>query len=199
MKRLLFVLCIVAFLGTSAQSKFSFNLGIKGGLTASELYFSDSWEYASENALNYHIGGFTRLGIGRFFLQPEAYFNSRGGDLSEIIDENPANTIANFDFSSVDVPILAGIKFGKKDNFNIRAMGGPVLGFITSKNVEGPPVFNADYFNDHFYGWQYGVGLDVWFITLDARIESSRNSVYQSSDFSTRNKIYLISLGIKFL
>lgn len=199
MKKLLFFVFVLMYLGSEAQSEFIFNLGIKGGLTASELKFSDRWQYDSDNTLNYHVGGFGRLGFGRFFIQPEAYFNSRGGDLSEVIDENIVETVANFDFSSVDVPVLAGLKFGKKENFNIRAMGGPVFGFITSKNVEGAPVFDADYFNNHFFGWQYGVGMDIWFITLDARIESSRNSVYQSSDFSTKNKVYLISLGIKFL
>lgn len=183
----------------TAQSKAIFNLGIKGGMTASELVFEDTRNLSSDNTVSYHIGGFARLGVGRFFVQPEAYFNSRGGNLKEIIDDDPVSTLANFDFTSIDVPLLAGLKFGKGENFNMRAMGGPVFGFITSKNVEGTPDFNAEYFKNHFYGWQYGVGIDIWFITFDARIESSRNSVYASSDFSTKNKIYLFSVGIKFL
>jgi Outer membrane protein beta-barrel domain len=199
MKKLLFlsILLLICMYLTAGQP--IFNLGIKGGLTASELKFSDTWNYSSDNTVSYHIGGFARVGVGRFFIQPEAYFNSRGGDLKEIIDDNPVTTVANFDFSSVDVPLLAGIKFGKGKNFNIRAMGGPIFGFITSKKVEGTSDFNADYFNNHFYGWQYGIGFDIWFLTLDARIESSRNSVYQSSEFSTKNKVYLFSVGIKFL
>ncbi len=188
--------CLLVALGSFGQP--DMNVGLKGGFTASRLEFSENWEYETENNLSYHLGAFARAGWGRFYLQPEAYFNSRGGNLSEIIDENPVNTLANFDFTSVDVPLLAGLKLVNKEKFNLRVMGGPVFGFITSGNVEGDPAFNAAYFRDHFYGWQYGAGLDIWMFTLDMRIENSRNSVYKSSGFSTKNRLYLISLGIKF-
>lgn len=172
------------------------DLGLKGGFTSSELRPVRDWDNTESN-LSYHVGAFSRIGWGRFFIQPEAYFNSRGGELKEIIDENPVNTVRNFDFTSVDVPVLAGLKLVKGDFINVRAMGGPVFGFITSGNVEPHPEPDMDYFRDHFYGWQYGVGVDLWFLTLDARIENTRNSIYQSSDISTRNKVFMISAGIK--
>jgi hypothetical protein len=109
--------------------------------------------------------------------------------------------VVNFDFTSVDVPVLAGVKAIKRDNHNFRIMAGPVLGFMTSREVEPVPslsaVFSREYFRDHFYGWQLGAGIDLRWLTLDARLERSRNSVYQSHDFTTRNNLFLISAGIK--
>jgi len=174
-----------------------FDLGFKGGATLSELHFNNL-NYSKENVLNYHIGAFSRIGWGRLFIQPEAYFNSRGGTLKSTGSiENSA--VTNFDFTSVDVPVLGGIKLVKGNFFNLRAMAGPMLGFITSRDVEPSPEFSKAYFQDHLFGWQYGIGFDLWFLTLDARIEHSRNSIYQSSDFSTKNNVFLISAGIKIL
>lgn len=195
MKTILFA-AAMTLLTLSLSAQPCFDLGIKGGLTSSRLEPPGKWKN-SDHTLNYHAGAFGRVGWGRLFLQPEAYFNSRGGKVEEVFVTDPATTVQNFDFTSVDVPILAGIKLVKGDFFNIRAMGGPIFGFITSGDVETSPRPTADYFNDHFYGWQYGVGVDLWFMTLDARVEKSRNSVYSSSDFSARNTLFLISAGIK--
>lgn len=195
MKNALFTIILI-LLTLSLPAQPCLDLGVKGGLTSSGLDTPKAWRN-SENTLSYHVGAFGRMGWGRLFLQPEAYFNSRGGKLEEVFVENPVTTMQNFDFTSVDVPLLAGIKLVKGDFFNLRAMGGPVFGFITSGEVEGSPRPDAGYFRDHFYGWQYGVGVDLWFVTLDARIENSRNSVYYTSDFSARNKVFLISAGIK--
>ncbi len=193
MKKLLILTAIL--LGTTGLfAQPCFDLGVKAGFTSSELKPVRDWNNTS-NTLSYHVGAFSRIGWGRLFLQPEAYFNSRGGELE--FEENPASAFKNFDFSTLDVPVLAGVKLVKGDFINVRAMGGPVLGFITSGEVEPRPEPTADYFRDHFYGWQYGVGVDLWFLTLDARIENTRNNVYQSSDISTRNKVFMITAGIK--
>ncbi len=194
MKNLLFSL-ILLFSATIIHAQPCFDLGIKGGTTLSELHFNNL-NYTKENILSYHAGAFSRIGWGRIYVQPEVYFNSRGGELKST-GSLANDLITNFDFSSVDVPVLAGIKLVKGDFFNVRVMGGPMFGFLTSSDVEPSPQFSREYFKDHFYGWQYGLGFDLWFITLDARIEHSRNSVYQSDDFTTRNNLFLISAGIK--
>lgn len=196
MKKLVF-LSLFSLFAIFSSGQPCFDLGIKGGFTSSELSSVKSWDYISDNIINYHAGAFSRIGWGRLFLQPEAYFNTRGGNLKEIAGGSVEDAASKFDFSSVDVPLLAGIKIIKRDLFNLRIMGGPMFGFVTSKSVEGDPEFTTDYFNNHFYGWQYGAGIDLWFITLDLRVENSRNSVYQSSDFSSRNKVFLVTAGIK--
>ena len=191
-KAIIFTAVILFSVTMSAQT--TFDLGIKGGLTRSDFSISRQ-DYTADQILSYHGGAFGRVGFGRIFLQPEAYFNSRGGEIFQ--DEiNPVNVATKFDFSTVDVPLLVGLKLFKNDFFNVRAMGGPLFSFVTSRDVEGPK-FGTDSFRDNFYGWQYGIGLDIWFITIDARFENSRQSVIQTSDFNARSNTFLLSAGIK--
>jgi len=191
-KSLLFT--VMSLFGFLISAQPVFNLGLKGGLSQSDFSLNKE-NYTSENILSYHAGAFGRLGWGRIFIQPEAYFNSRGGKIFEG-DNNPVNVVTKFDFSTVDLPLLAGIKLFKGGFFNVRAMGGPLFSFVTSRDVDGPK-FGTDSFRDNFFGWQYGAGIDLWFITLDARFENSRNSVIQTSDFNVRSNTFLISAGIK--
>jgi hypothetical protein len=80
-------------------------------------------------------------------------------------------------------------------------MAGPMLGFMTSRQVEPKPtfeqMFSKEYFQNHLFGWQYGWGLDYKIFSLDFRFERSRNSVYQSDDFTTKNNLFLVSFWIK--
>jgi hypothetical protein len=193
MKKLLLVTALSLF-GFIISAQPVFNLGLKGGLTQSDFSLNRE-NYTAEKILSYHAGAFGRLGWGRIFVQPEAYFNSRGGEIFQE-SNNPVDVASKFDFTTVDVPLLAGIKLIKGGVFNLRAMGGPLFSFVTSRDVEGPR-FGADSFRDNFYGWQYGVGIDLWFITLDARFENSRNSVIQTSDFNARSNTFMLSAGIK--
>jgi hypothetical protein len=177
-----------------------FNAGVKGGITVSSL--KNYKEYIAENSFKYHIGAFGRVGWDRIYVQPEVYFNSRGGHLKS--SANPAiDAVENFDFSSVDVPVLAGVKVIKKESYNVRVMAGPMFGFLTSRDVEPIPTleqaFSEDYFNDHLFGWQFGVGFEYKIFSLDVRMERSRNSVYESDDFTTNNNLFLASFGIKIL
>lgn len=190
----LFLITVISFVGLALCAQPTFNLGLKGGLTNSDFSLSKE-SYTAENILKYHVGAFGRVGWGRVFIQPEAYFNSRGGEIFQG-DNNPVNLATKFDFSTIDVPLLAGIKLFKSDFVNVRAMGGPLFSFVTSKDVEGSK-FGVDDFRDNFFGWQYGIGLDLWFVTLDARFENSRNSVIQTSDFNARSNLFLLSAGIK--
>lgn len=199
MKKCILILLLITVI-TVVKGQPLFNLGLKGGATLSSLDFSNGLPYNSDNVLRYHIGAFSRIGWGRLFIQPEVYFNSRGGSLKST--SNMATTaVANFDFSSVDVPLLAGIRLFKNQPYNVRLLAGPMLGFLTSRDVEPRPsfeeMFSKTYFEDHLFGWQFGGGIDFSIFSLDVRWESSRNSVYQSADFTTRNKVVLVSLGIR--
>jgi hypothetical protein len=193
MRKLIFS-AVVIFMSMTLAAQTTFNLGIKGGLSRSDFSVSKV-DYTADQIMSFHAGAFARVGFGRLIIQPEAYFNSRGGEIFQ--DEiNPINISTKFDFTTLDVPLLAGLKLFKSDFVNIRAMGGPLFSFVTSRDVDGPN-FGISSFRDNFFGWQYGIGLDLWFITLDARFENSRQSVIQTNDFNARSNTFLLSAGIK--
>jgi hypothetical protein len=199
MKKLVFTVLSLLMVGILSGQPV-IDLGVKAGATVSTLHFRENIPYFAKNALKYHLGAFSRVGWGRFFVQPEVYFSSRGGYLKS--GENAYTTaVANFDFSTVDVPLLAGVKILKDEIIQFRLMAGPMLGFMTSRKVEPRPTFeqffSRRYFQDHLFGWQLGLGMDFRRYSLDVRLERSRNSVYQSSDFTTKNNLVLVSLGVK--
>lgn len=169
-----------------------FDLGIKAGINNSKISI-DLDDYNSESIVKAHVGAFSRIGWGRIFVQPEFYFSAKGGDLNS----NVIETATSFDYNTVDVPVLFGFKIIKGGTVGLHATLGPVFSFITSANAEGE--FSDEYFADNYVGVQYGLGIDILFLTFDARMEHAGNSLYQHPDFDSKNQMFMLSVGFKFL
>ena len=189
MKKFSIILLLAVFALESNAQNF-FDAGLKAGLTTSKISTHIS-DYNPETINNYSLGAFARLNLGRFYLQPEAYYNSKSGKIERI----STSTINEFDLKTIDVPALVGLKIIKQETFNLRIMAGPVFSFVTDKSVKGQ--FSEDKLRDNFFGWQYGAGVDFLFLTLDVRKESYSNNFYDTPDFDTKNGIFVISLGLK--
>lgn len=188
---------LLILLSTSLMAQPSFNLGVEGGFHSSKIT-ADLNEYNAESISKAHIGAFARLGFGRIYLQPEAYYSSKGGELSS----NMLDNATKFDFNSVDVPVLLGVKVIKGAVANVRIMGGPVFSFVTSKDVSGDTRFTTQYFKDNYFGYQYGLGVDFWNFFIDARLEHGTNSLYVypgDPSLNSQNRTFLVTLGFKIL
>ncbi len=190
MKKLTIIFLLAAF-AMAANAQNFFDAGIKAGINTSKITTNKD-DYSPEAINNYLFGAFARVNLGRIYIQPEAYFNSKGG---EYIDKLDASTINSFNLKTVDVPVLLGLKIIDQKAFNLRVMAGPVLSFVTDKSVEGQ--FTEDKLKDNFFGWQYGAGIDFLFISLDVRKETYSDDIYASPDFNTKNGNFVVSLGIK--
>lgn len=187
----LVILGLILFLTASLSAQPIIDVGVKAGINTSKV--SEYKDFSSESVLKSHFGAFARLGYGRFYVQPEVYYSAKGADFKSGIEQ----TISKFDFNNVDVPILLGVKVLKGGIANVRVMGGPVLSFITSKKIRGDVRFTKDYFNDHYFGFQYGLGADIWKFFIDARFEHSTGNLYKHPDFSSKNRTFLVTAGIK--
>ncbi|MGQ7869926.1 porin family protein [Sunxiuqinia sp. sy24] len=188
MKKFAFILLFTSFL-LPAAAQLPLNLGLKGGFTSSKLS-TDLSQYSEESISNFHAGAFARVNIGRIYVQPEAYFSSKGGDLEE------NGMINSFDLKTVDVPVLLGLNLLKKGPIALRANAGPVFSFVTKKELNSD-VFDKDKLEDNFLAWQYGVGVDVMMFTLDVRMENGSGDLYSGPDL--KSKSFVISLGFKIL
>ncbi len=169
-------------------------LGIKAGINNSCISFNVD-NYNSESILKAHFGAFGRLGWGRMYVQPEAYFSAKGGDLNS----SAFGTITAFDYSTLDVPLLLGFKIIKGKSADIHVVAGPLFSFITSSNIRGSNEFTKDYFGDNYLGLQYGVGVDIWFLTFDARMEHGNTKLYSHPDLQGSNRTFMLSVGLKIL
>ncbi len=191
MKKIVLIL-IAGVFALSINAQPTFDLGLKGGANFSKISFHPD-DYTSDAIIKTHFGAFARIGWDRFFIQPEVYFSGKGGDLKSATD-----AVSSFDFSSVDVPLLFGLKIIKGNAFNLHLAGGPVFSGITATNVKDGSMFDKSFYQKHYFGIQYGVGVDVLFLTFDARMENGLNEFYKSQQSSNmKNNTFMLSVGIK--
>jgi hypothetical protein len=190
MKKLVlsFVYLLIA-VSLAAQAKF--DLGVKGGVNFSKLSF-DKEDYNAESVTKSHFGAFGRIGWDRVFIQPEIYYSGRGVDVN-----SATNTLSSLDFKTVDVPVLLGVSLIKGKLVDFHLIGGPVFSGITSKSIEGDAFKNRSFYEDYYFGLQYGLGIDILFFTLDARMENSLGDCYSGPNVAGKNQSFMVSLGFK--
>lgn len=191
MKKLtiLVVLLVFAFTG-KAQGGLDF--GLKAGLNTSKIS-TDLDYYTPQTVNNYLFGAFSRVNFGRFHIQPEVYFSSKGGEA--VNTSGAQEVVSSFDLNTVDVPVLLGFKLIDKKPITLRINVGPVFSFVTDKSVSDQ--LSEDQIVDNCFGWQYGAGLDFMFLSLDARMESYAKDLYDAPDFNSKNGTFVLSLGVK--
>jgi len=189
------ILIILAVFTLTGKAQGVFDIGPKVGFNTSKIT-TNMADYTPKANSSYQFGAFARINLGRFYIQPEVYSNSKKGEIISL--SNGISTVNSFDMKTLDVPALLGIKIINQKPFNVRVMAGPVFSFLTDKSVKGQ-LFNEDNLKNSFFGWQYGVGVDFLFLTLDARKESFSNNLYSAPnfDFNTKSGTFVISLGLK--
>ena len=181
-------------LAVSLLAQVKFDLGLKAGINFSKISF-DIQDYAAESVTKSHFGAFTRIGYGRIFLQPEFYFSGKGGDVtSDLI-----STVTSFDYKTMDIPVLLGFRLIKGKTIGLHLVAGPVFSNITSKDVKGSSVVDNKFYKNNYMGIQYGLGVDIWFITLDARMENGLGDFYSQPEASGKNQTFMLSVGFKIL
>jgi hypothetical protein len=191
MKKLLVIAFVFGItIPVIAQPKF--DLGLKGGINSSKLSLNLD-DYNSESVTKSHFGAFGRIGWSRIFIQPEIYVSGKGGDLTSDV----GNMITSFDYNTVDIPVLLGFRILKGKSLDLHLLAGPVWSNITKEDVEGGDVFNDSYYTDRYMSIQYGLGIDVWFMTFDARMENGLEEIYSMNGESFKNNTFLLSVGFK--
>ena len=184
MKFKVVLLGLLFFAVTEAFSqKLPLRIGIKGGYSSSKVTTSLNVDEASIN--NYIAGAMLRINMNKLYLQPEAYFSTKGGKLGQ----------SKIDFKTIDVPILLGLNILDLKVANLRVNAGPVMSFITEKKSNTQSV-DEKKFKDNYVGLQYGLGVDVMNFTLDARFENSFGNLNENSE---KSKIFMLTLGFFIL
>ena len=199
MKRIL-ILQVFFLFAIVSQAQPIFDLGLKGGVHFSNMDIKSGTDLVnidSESITQTHWGAFARVGVSRVYLQPEVYFSKKGGELSS----NVYDMAAGFDYGNVDVPLLLGYKVIKGSLFDLHLMAGPVFSFVTNADYpnELDPYLSEEFFNEHLWGIQYGLGVDVLFLTLDARFEHGSKIYDEPGGIEGKNTTFMISVGFKIL
>lgn len=194
-KFILALMFLVPSIGILAQPVLDF--GIKAGVNNSKVTFNTS-EFSSESIVKTHIGAFARVGFGNIYLQPEAYFIAKGGEVLES-GQSASERVTRFDYNNIDVPLLLGVKVLDGDRSNLRIMAGPVFSIMASKDIDNHDNFSKQYLKDHYFGYQYGVGVDFLNFFLDARMEHGANNLYSypGEGLNGKNQTFMVTVGFK--
>ena len=175
----------------------SFTAGIKAGVNYSELKAKENLTDAN-SILGYQVGVWTRVGGAGFYLQPELYLGSKGGE-SPIVIIGGQETQVNgkVKFTTLDLPLLLGTKFGP-NKLNIRLMAGPVISFIVDKETTPDGAYESikDY-KDQAIGVQAGGGVDVGNLSVDLRYEAGLSNISKSTKYDQKQNLFHLSLGFK--
>ncbi|QDW27485.1 porin family protein [Pedobacter sp. KBS0701] len=200
MKKIIFSIVFLT-LGWATSKAQTFNLGVKAGVNLAKL----NADFASEeNRLGYQIGAWARIGGASFYVQPEAYIGSKGNKFISIQQDNGNEVSAEgkVKFTTLDVPVLFGTKFGAK-NLNFRLMAGPVISFILDENSTFSSAYQqaTDFSNykNQALGAQFGAGVDVGSISVDLRYEAGLSNISKSEKYSQKPNLFQLSLGFKIL
>jgi len=190
MKKYLLSAALLIAISISARAQFS--LGIKGGVNFSKIS-TDNFNESTRTG--YQAGVFARIG-NAFYLQPEVYLSSTGGNFNSNIDDFKAKV----NFTNLSVPLLLGHSFGSKD-LNFRLMVGPVYTYALNKSEDfsdnaNEAIADFGHYNNSTLGFQAGGGVDIGPITADLRYEGGLTKI--NPDFGQRQNLWALSVGFKF-
>lgn len=176
----------------SAQILPTFQFGLKGGLNLSSLNSTASETFSGSNRAGYLAGLWARFGAVGFNFQPEMYLTSKDVDVT-----SSTGGITTAKFTSIDVPLLFGGKFGAL-GLGGRFYTGPVVSFAINKNQSfdsaAGKVFSLNY-QDQNFAWQFGAGLDIKKISVDLRYEAG---ITKQNYAGRQTRISLFNLSLAY-
>lgn len=210
MKKVLIVAILFAFTQFSLQAQ-TVKWGLKGGISTPDIKPADVNPIASDSlqlkvadaAYGFHVGGWFRVKLASFTLQPEVLFNSskvtygvKALKGAAIIDSLKSET-----FKNLDIPLMVGVRLS-----GLRLNAGPVAHLHLSSSSE-LAEFKAysEKFNDLTWGYQAGIGADFGRIGIDIRYEGNFSKYGEhiklgnkSYSFDKSPSRFLVSMAIGF-
>ncbi|MDY0343495.1 MAG: porin family protein [Lentimicrobium sp.] len=193
-KIFLLLLFISGGLLVQAQLVPGFTFGPKIGATFSK-FTTDQDQIKDELKTTFHYGVFVRMGESVYF-QPELNIMTRNANLES------ANQSGTIKMTSLDVPLLLGVRVLNLKLLNVRAMAGPVGSMTVSKKISLTDVdldLKKDDLKSLNWGLQFGAGVDVLIFSLDLRYEIGLNDVSKLDGFDLKNNMFTVALGFKLM
>ncbi|HLO46077.1 MAG TPA: porin family protein [Leadbetterella sp.] len=148
-------------------------------------------------ATGYNAGVFTRFVRGSFYIQPELMYSSKAGKFDLLKTDGSLYKRVNGSFSSIDVPVLIGIRSNKS-----RVFFGPTVNFAYKLNdemkdalVEFVPKekLNGKFFNRPIMNFTVGIGYEFGSFFFDVRYEKGIKS-YSLQNIGPSNSPKLFNL-----
>lgn len=203
-----FILIVLILYFTVNSGVFA-QFGIRAGANFSNLKFDDvqTTDYSitmlKDKKAGYHLGFFGRISFFGAFIQPELLFNSTSNTFEVEDLATNEKTLIKQKFNKLSIPVIAG----KKMKF-IRFGLGPVATILLSNESDFEKNTNTSYkekFNSATFGYQLDLGIDVWDIAIDFKLEGNLSKFGdgivvggEKRSFDSRERQYIVSVGYFF-
>lgn len=219
MKKILFVAVLLLSVSfANAQLNFGLKAGYNSSLTFENMGSVSNGGYdlnsvQSEIWNNFHAGAFARIGLGKkLYFQPELLYSVQKKNY-QVSFQDVANNDVTLDkfanISTVDIPLLVGLKVLDLKVANVRAFAGPKLRLNSGSTFEFQNITGGNFdtskiipeMKEAQLGLEIGAGIDVLMLALDVRYNLI-GDLYTAKvgDISLQNlpsNTFVISLGWK--
>ncbi|MGJ1190083.1 porin family protein [Sphingobacterium siyangense] len=197
MKKILPALLLICGSVATAQAQLlpGFEVGVKGGLNFSKLK-SDGKYFNSDTKAGYQAGLYGRVGVLGFHIQPEVYITGKNTTVKGQ-GEDGSSTTTDVKFTTVDVPVLLGKRFGLGP-IGARIQTGPIFSFKVDDKQDSPIAnLNPDSYKKSGTSWAFGVGADISSLRVDLRYEMGLNKINNESQANPKINMWSIGLGYR--
>lgn len=223
MKKLLLTIGFSLLLFASAQAQLKW--GIKGGVSTSNLDIEldqsaiNNLENISTGSLSgFHVGvaAQVKIPIIGIYVQPELLYSQIGGEVAITSTTDTFNGLMDVSTHRLDIPVLIGWRVGLGP-LGIRPMLGPVGSITLNNGLDDLTSKINDIADDNSnleaeakamtWGYQAGVGLDIWKLSADLKYEGSfsgmskdliNSAAGSEVNFDSRATQWILSLGFWF-
>ncbi len=205
----LFLLLVIVFAGITASAQI-FAFGPKVGYQTQQLSTSKA-DIESGFKNKFTAGLFARVGLGKFYIQPEVlYFRTENLINVDIKDwKNPLS----LNRTNIGVPVMLGYKVFDLKLLKMRASVGPQFNFVVgqeAKNNSELEVETEDLKSNSFsMNGIVGVGFDIWLLSIDVNYSFGLSNIMGNKSFeidgkqystdSYRENIFMVTLGLKLI
>lgn len=198
MKKALLILSIICVSYFSNAQSFTF--GPKIGLQTNKFTINKD-ELKTEAKAGFNVGAFARVGISKFFVQPELYYAYQSGTYKTNPDMSQEVKI-----NTITIPALLGFDLFNAKLAKVYVMGGPAVAFNVNSNVSTNdasaaafPIKSKDDLKKALWSMQLGAGVDILKFTIDARYEFGISNIYTGDEKNVdiKNGHFLLNLGYK--
>jgi Outer membrane protein beta-barrel domain len=179
MKKILTTVLVLVNLISFAQIRPLSQYGFKVGTGISQsVILNNPTDIRSKFRNDFNVGVFHRWNIKKISVQPEAYFQIRGGSFKSSTTNftETNNLVLRNKYQYVSIPLILGYEIAK----NVHLIAGPEYGFAVNAGTKAGPYAQTDL---NLVG---GIRIDM----LDAAHLFSLNIRYEHGLSNTTNKTF---------
>lgn len=194
-KRLFMFIAVILLVIAAAAGHveaLDFSFGVKAGTGIANFNGMDDpdsfdWKFS------YSGGGFIELTlIDIIRVQPEVLFYSKGSN-----GDTGTDTIV-YNFYYIDMPVLVKFYPLLEVPVKLNIFIGPYAGLNLYTKAEGAGVSMTDLGVKRFeFGFLYGIGFDVWKLTVDVRTSFSLGTILEDSSDDMKNNVLSLMIGYR--